>query len=478
MTSVTRKPKRTRKPSVKRAAPAPRTLRSAVAAVDAVPLPVPIIVVPGNPASNLLDLYPTTPDSTYTLSRGGWPFHKPSADKNYDRLPFHPDDPATTLNTTGKSIAPARIAAINAFYIPYEDLVERLKSDVGTQDQPAPVFPFAYDWRFDTAVSAIALSDFITEVLRIMSRVPTYRNAPPDKVDIVAHSFGGLVTARYLRACQKQRPVRDSRVRKVVTIASPFRGAVDAVHSMIKDLDQREAARTLPSVYGLLPYFENATVDATKNPPPPLDLLTDPSIWDGSSVERSVDNYCRRMGSTKTGSERLTELRAAANAQRADLTALDVTAALGSADNWLPIIGVGSKSNTQVQVVRSPPNAEFALVQKNEGDSTGDNTVPFLGAIPSFNLATGAPSSPTPRERLVCLTEDDIGLHERGDWLGLGQMLGLASLHSFLPRMDAVQQIVIGFLRVNAPKFKAKARPAPGVSPLNVNWPPSWGVAP
>src|SRR5207237_1288492 len=103
--------------------------------------------------------------------------------------------------------------------------------------------------------------------------------------------------------------------------------------------------------------------------------------------------------------------------------------------------------------------------------NTGDNTVPFRGTIPPFNLETGAPKQPTPRERLVCITEDDIGLHERGDWLGIGQLLGLASLHSFLPRMDAVQQIVTGFLRWKQPRFKAKAHPAPGVAPGSVRWP-------
>jgi len=444
-------------------------------------LPTPIVVIHGDPASNLYDLYLTTPDHAYTLSSGF--LGKPTTEAHYDRLPFHPDDPATTLNTSGRTVTPSRIAAINAFYVPYENLVESLKNNVGSQDQPAPVFPIAYDWRFDSSTSALVLDSFITEVLRIVARLPGYKDSPPDKVDIVAHSFGGLVTARYLRWCQQQRPVRPSRVRKVVTIATPFRGAVDAFHTMIKDLDQREAARTLPSVYGLLPYFENATVDMTKgqDPPPVIDLLTDPTVWNGSSVERSLNAYCTRMGSSKSGPDRLAELRAAADRQRTDLTALDVAAALGSADNWLAIVGIGNKTNVQVQVVSmqegSAPDAEFAFVEDNAGDRTGDNTVPFLGAIAPFNLSTGAPGSPTPRERLVCITQDDVSAKERLDWLGFGQLLGLASLHSFLPRMDAVQQIVFGFLRATPPKFKAKAHPAPGVAPGAVDWPPAWCVA-
>lgn len=124
-------------------------------------LPWPVIVIHGNPASNLWDSYLTQPDAAYTLTRGGWPLHLPSSQKNYDRLPLHPDDPGVTLNTTGRAVSPARLAAISAFYLPYENLVERLKKDLGTDDQPAPVFPFAYDWRFDTATSAQALDAFI-----------------------------------------------------------------------------------------------------------------------------------------------------------------------------------------------------------------------------------------------------------------------------------------------------------------------------
>jgi len=458
-----------------------RMIRAAVLMDSATPLPTPIIVLPGNPASNLWDLYPTQPDQVYTLTRGGFPLHKPSNEKNYDRLLFHPDDPLVTLNTTGKTISPARVAAWNAFYLPYEDLVERLKQDVGTDDQPAPVFPFAYDWRYDSSVSARVLDAFIGEVLRIVSLLPAYRSAPPTEVDLVAHSFGGIVLSRYLRARQQAR--KPARVRKVVTIATPFRGAVDALFTMIKDLEQRVAARALPSVWGLLPYFNNATVDLTKTPAAPVDLLTDPTIWNGSSVERTLDAYCASMGSTKTGAQQLAELRALADQQRTDITTLDVGSVLETPDNWLAIVGIGGKTNVQTQVVNvqpgAQPDAEFAFVQNDTG---GDNTVPYLGAIPPFNLATGEAGkltlagNPTPPERLVCFTEDDIGLHERGDWLGIGQTLGLVSLHSFLPKMDAVQQAIFSFLRATPPKVRAPARTAPEVGAGNVLWPDSWNL--
>jgi hypothetical protein len=108
---------------------------------------------------------------------------------------------------------------------------------------------------------------------------------------------------------------------------------------MIKDLDQRQSARTIPSVYGLLPWFDNATVvktKTTKAPPVSIDLLTDPTVWYGSSVKRTLDAYCKIMASEKTGATRLQELLALADQQRTAVRGLDVTMAVGSNDNWLP----------------------------------------------------------------------------------------------------------------------------------------------
>ena len=441
------------------------------------PLPTPVIVIHGGPASNLLDLYLTTPDPVFTLSRGTLNF--PSQRKEWARVPFHPDDELITLNTTGKTITPARLAAINAFYLPYEDLVEALKTNVGFPDDPAPVFPIAYDWRLDSLSIVPVLQSFIAEVLRIVAKLPRYKKAPPTKVDIVAHSYGGLVTARYLRWCQRQTPAVPTTVRKVVTIATPFQGAVEAVYTMIKDNDQREAVRTLPAAWGLIPYFPGACMDLSQpqQPPSEVDLLSDPTLWNGSSVVQSIERYCQKVESKTTGAERFQELRAAANAQRKDLAALDVKTALGSADNWLPIVAFNQETNVRVDVVGQKP-LEFDFKKANKGEQSGDNTVPFLGAIPPFNLQTGAGGSPTPKQRLVGIVKDDASFGEFLDWFGAASGLGLGSLHSFLPRMDAVQAIVFGFLREEQPKFKAKAHPVPGVGGQNVTWPDRWNLIP
>jgi hypothetical protein len=209
-------------------------------------------------------------------------------------------------------------------------------------------------------------------------------------------------------------------------------------------------------------------------PPFEVDLLGDKNLWKGSSVVKSVVDYCAKVGANVSGNARFRDLRKGAAAQRLDLSALDVKTALGSADNWLPIIAFGQETHVRVDIVGRNP-VEFEFKKANRGDNTGDNTVPFLGAIPPFDL-TAAGGAETPRERLVGVVKGDAGFGEYTDLFGAAVGLGFGSLHSFLPRMDAVQAIVFGFLRDTPPKYRAKAHPVPGVTGQNVRWPDKWNL--
>ena len=163
--------------------------------------------------------------------------------------------------------------------------------------------------------------------------------------------------------------------------------------------------------------------------------------------------------------------------QRTDIASLDVVAALGSADKWLPIVGIEAETYTRVEIVNvtagTDPDAEFDFVQEDFG---GDNSVPFPGAIPTFNLSTGTPDSFTPIARLVCFSPSDISLREKASWMGIGQILGKTSFHAFLPQMNAVQAAIVGFLRDTPPNVKAQARPAPGITANAVDWPATWNL--
>lgn len=73
---------------------------------------------------------------------------------------------------------------------------------------------FGYDWRLDISQTAAHLEAWMGCL-------------PEGPVSVIAHSMGGLVTARYLKQAESPR------VEKFIAIGTPFRGAVGA----LKDLE-------------------------------------------------------------------------------------------------------------------------------------------------------------------------------------------------------------------------------------------------
>ncbi len=123
-------------------------------------------------------------------------------------------------------------------------------------------YVFAYDWRQDNVVSARKLDALIEQVRR------DYAD-PKLKVDIVAHSMGGLITRYYIQygvadvLDGNDFPANFSgadKIRTAVLLGTPNLGSVNALHSLLVGHavgGQRipvEALATMPSVYELLPH--------------------------------------------------------------------------------------------------------------------------------------------------------------------------------------------------------------------------------
>src|SRR5882672_10561911 len=230
----------------------------------------PAIVVPGITATSLEDTYPLSPEEIWT----------PILTRNYERISMHPDDPRYD------ALEPARVLPRSIFGIVYNDLVEALRHDLSPRaDRPTPVYAFPYDWRQDCRRSIERLGEFVQEVLQRTRLLPHYADDPPKQVDLVGHSMGGLLIAGYLT-----RPESRGRVRRVVTMGTPFRGAVDAVSKLSTGMGtltgdaprdrERESARTIPAIYQLLPSFAG------------IPNLFSRSEWQ-PSVARTLKEYCR-----------------------------------------------------------------------------------------------------------------------------------------------------------------------------------------
>jgi alpha-beta hydrolase superfamily lysophospholipase len=85
------------------------------------------------------------------------------------------------------------------------------KCDTTQKDSNPNLFVFAYDWRKSNEKNAVALKDYVGCVQQFYSGT---------KVNILAHSMGGLLARRYIL----DNPGTHN-VDKLITIASPWLGA-------------------------------------------------------------------------------------------------------------------------------------------------------------------------------------------------------------------------------------------------------------
>jgi len=136
-------------------------------------------------------------------------------------------------------------------------------------------YVFPYDWRQDNVVTAGKLDALIDQIRR------DYGD-PKLKVDIVAHSMGGLITRYYI-----QYGVTDvlngnefpanfagaGKIRTAVLLGTPNLGSVNALHSLLdgyhvgRQAIPADVLATMPSVYELLPHpVTNWIVDVKGQP--------------------------------------------------------------------------------------------------------------------------------------------------------------------------------------------------------------------
>ncbi len=423
------------------------------------PIPNPVIVVPGITASNLHDEYAVSPETVWSTLFS----------KNYDRIILHPDDIRYEL------LEPARVAAESVFKAVYDSLIQELRHNLSERlDEPVPVYPFPYDWRQPLEIVESRLEMFVNEVIartRLMRHYHRAGYGEGGKVNLVGHSMGGLVIAGYLQRLGQEAPVE-----KVATLGTPFRGSLEAPIKVVTgtaslgedttpNSREREAARLTPALYHLLPSFEGALVT---DPELPADLY-DVGTWQ-QGVTDTLAEFIRLQGlrpgnkgqRTQWAQDLLGEMLNVAKVHRVRVEGLRL--AQGQAgiapDAWLCLVGVDATTRVRLQVRRLRGRPVFNLTGEDRtnlwGDKdpqkwtqTGDGTVPYLGAEPGF----------LERKCLVCLRPDDFGYWEVKD----RALVKVAGFHAMLPNLNLAHRLIVSHFR-GRPGRGLWGRPAPGVS--------------
>jgi pimeloyl-ACP methyl ester carboxylesterase len=391
-----------------------------------VPLPNPVIFVPGVTATDLRDVYTFPPDTIWSLLT-----------HHYERAGLHPEDQRY------ESQQPAQIRPDQVFEVAYKEMVLDLRHDLSpTADRTVPVYLFGYDWRQPLEATQALLAAFIAEVIEKTALTRHYRADGYDKrrrVNLVAHSMGGLIVTGYLDEAGAKAPVD-----RVATIATPFKGSLDAVEKIVRGTTnrrEREAARLTPSLYYLLPSFQRGiAIDASL----PQSDMFDPKLWQRSVVE-SIQEALRLRGSGAVGPTQanaakvLDALLKQAKAHRAKVDAFDPAVCGLEPTDWLCVIGIGDKTRVALNIANSPIGPAFDLLSPSMIDDvissppswrTGDGIVPYEGAQPSFNVT-----------RQIVSRRDFRFLELREKLLD-----SLAALHGIVPNMDKIQSMLVNHL--------------------------------
>ena len=426
----------------------------------------PVIFVPGITGTYLRDEYQLPPDRVWGV-----------IEHNYARVALHPDDPRF------EAVEPARVRPDSLFEVPYKEIIQELRYNLcPSEDQPVPVFPFAYDWRLPLDILVKQFSDFVDEVIdrtRLLRHYAAAGYNDHPRVNLIGHSMGGLIITGYLDKTGTSAPVS-----KVVTLATPFHGSFEAVikiatgtanlGSDVPNSREREAARLTSSLYHLLPTIQDAL--EIDDPGLPRSLF-DPGLWQ-SSIIASVLAYVQQLMAALQKDEEQQKAQAlfarfleAAQAFCSRIDNFRLTQTNLQPQDWLCVVGVNSETRVRMRISSTDRGPLFDLgskyrlnqwrkSRKDQTDwrLTGDGTVPFESAVPNF-LAL---------ENLVCVTPEDYGYWEVQDRL----VAGVAGFHAIICNMDMLHRLIVRHF-TGKPDVGGNTwgYPAPGVTPKT--WAPA-----
>ena len=172
----------------------------------------PIIIVPGVMGSRLYD----GDNQVWSPTVEGFNLDKYLQMTNELSVRNNYDDNSVPLNQALLSSGNREYGATDIYKGLVEGILTRFEND---DDYSRSVYFFSYDFRKSNIESAVELEKYIQSILD--------SNSEYDKVDIVAHSMGGLVMSGYVSKFGTEN------INKIITVGTPYEGAPKLENSVL-----------------------------------------------------------------------------------------------------------------------------------------------------------------------------------------------------------------------------------------------------
>lgn len=257
----------------------------------------------------------------------------------------------------------------------YSDaLIQEFQNQGYTQgtSSEATLFTFPYDWRYGVSGK---ITDSTTTVELLKAKIEEIRNQThADKVDIVAHSTGGLVVKEYAMTHPQ-----DNHMGKAVFVGVPNLGAPKAIKVLLtgdnfgipflSDAEMQKIAKYIPVAYDLSPSQQYANKNGSF-------VTTITSQGFGSSTQNlnfsQTDNFLvNDHGFSSQG---------LANAHTLHSSGLDDFDMRSAGVDLYSIVGCKNPTTGNINEDREATSQGYVVDGYVTNDITGDGTVPMASA--------------------------------------------------------------------------------------------------
>lgn len=305
-------------------------------------------------------------------------------------------------------------------------------------DAPYTAFQFDYDWRLSNAENAKKLFYFVQEVREQTSAVYETRYGIPGadiKVDIVAHSMGGLVARYMLRYGEQGLPADGSDpildwsgslgVERVIIVGTPNAGSVSAIEELVKGKNfgwpflpyyNQAVLGSFASLYQLMPRDRHKTIVDENGAA--ISSLFDIATWEkyqwGLLNPEMDKTYARLFPEIGSAEERRVIARhtLAHHLREAErfTRALDIPSA--APERLLFDLVLGDVDQTTRKVGYDTNKKSFTTLEEVPGDGTVPRYSALMDEREDGNLDIWTPRlrSPIDFDNVMILPHNHIGL--------------------------------------------------------------------